>query len=252
MNNSATTTGPASRAPASQGNVDPAEIRKFDELASRWWDKEGEFSALHQINPIRLSFIENGSPLAGKDALDVGCGGGILAEAMARAGARVSGIDMGSAPLAVARLHALEEELDIDYQQTTVEDFAAGHAGRFDVVTCMEMLEHVPDPVSVIDACARCCKPGGSVYFSTINRNPKAYALAILGAEYLLRMLPRGTHDYRKFIRPSELDRHARAAGLKLVDIAGIEYNPLTRLFRQSRNVDVNYMVHYCLPEQGR
>jgi len=229
-------------------NIDPAEIRKFDELASRWWDQQGEFKPLHEMNPIRLNFINTGSPLNGLSVLDVGCGGGILSESMATSGATACGIDMGKAPLAVARLHAMEEELDIDYQQSTVEDFAQTHPAGFDVVTCMEMLEHVPDPASVINACARCCKAGGSVYFSTINRNPKAYALAIVGAEYIMKMLPKGTHDYSKFIKPSELDEWAQQAGLSLVNIAGIEYNPLTRLFSQSHQVDVNYMVHYQRP----
>jgi len=231
-------------------NVDPAEIKKFEDLASRWWDKKGEFKPLHEMNPIRLNFINNGSPLSGKKALDVGCGGGILSESMARCSAQVSAIDMGKAPLSVARLHAMEEDLDIDYQQSTAEDFAEAHPAAFDVISCMEMLEHVPEPASVINACFNLCKPGGSIYFSTINRNPKSYALAIVGAEYVLNMLPKGTHEYNKFIKPSELDEWAQQAGLELMNISGIDYNPLTRLFRQSQNVDVNYMVHYKRPEE--
>ena len=229
-------------------NIDPVEIRKFEDLASRWWDRGGEFKPLHDINPIRLNFINTGSPLQGKTVLDVGCGGGILSEAMARCGASVTGIDMGKAPLSVARLHAMEEDLEIEYRQIPAEQLAAEQPQQYDVVTCMEMLEHVPDPGSIIQACHDLVKPGGSVYFSTINRNPKAYAMAIVGAEYIMKMLPRGTHDYSKFIRPSELDRWARAAELKLVDIAGISYNPFTRMFRQSQDVDVNYMSHYQRP----
>jgi 2-polyprenyl-6-hydroxyphenyl methylase/3-demethylubiquinone-9 3-methyltransferase len=226
-------------------NIDPAEIKKFEQLASRWWDKQGEFKPLHEMNPLCLNFINSGSPLAGKSVCDVGCGGGILSESMAKCGATVTAIDMGKAPLSVARLHALESELDIDYQQITAEQIAQQKPAHYDVVTCMEMLEHVPDPASIINACSSLLKPGGSVYFSTINRNPKAYAMAIVGAEYLMKMLPRGTHDYAKFIKPSELDEWARAAGLTLVDLSGVSYNPFTGLFSQSRDVDVNYMMHY-------
>ncbi len=229
-------------------NYDPAEIRKFDELASRWWDPQGEFKPLHEMNPIRLNFIQSGCRLPDSKVIDVGCGGGILSESLARCGATVTGIDMGKAPLSVARLHAMEEALEIRYEQATAESFASEHAGEFDIVTCMEMLEHVPDPASVIQACRQLCRPGGSVFFSTINRNPKAYALAVVGAEYILKLLPKGTHDYRKFIKPSELDVWAREAELEVVDIAGIEYNPFTRLFRRSDNVDINYMVHYRRP----
>lgn len=229
-------------------NFDPAEIKKFEDLASRWWDKLGEFKPLHEMNPLRLNFINNGSPLADKMVCDVGCGGGILSESMAQCGATTTGIDMGKAPLAVARLHAMESDLEIDYQQITAEDLAQQQAESFDVITCMEMLEHVPNPASVISACYSLVKPGGSVYFSTINRNPKAYALAIVGAEYVMKMLPRGTHDYAKFIKPSELDEWARAAGLELTNLTGVSYNPFTGFFSQSRNVDVNYMVHYKRP----
>lgn len=229
-------------------NVDPAEIQKFEELANRWWDKEGEFKALHDMNPIRLNFINTNTPLAGKKVLDVGCGGGILTESLARADAVTTGIDMGKAPLTTARLHASEEELDVDYQQVTVEAHAVEQAGRYDVVTCMELLEHVPDPASIINACAQLVKPGGSLYFSTINRNAKSYLFAILGAEYMMKLLPKGTHDYSKFIRPSELDIWARQAGLNLANIEGISYNPLTSMFRNSHDVDINYMVHYLRP----
>jgi 2-polyprenyl-6-hydroxyphenyl methylase / 3-demethylubiquinone-9 3-methyltransferase len=230
-------------------NVDPAEISKFEDLASRWWDKNGEFKSLHDINPLRLNFINTGSPLKDTRVVDIGCGGGILCESMARCGAEVTGIDMGKAPLSVARLHALEEELDIDYQHTTAEALAVDNAAAYDIVTCMEMLEHVPDPSSVINACRELVKPGGSVYFSTINRNPKAFLFAIVGAEYVMNMLPRGTHQFAKFIRPSELDIWARACGLDVKRIEGVVYNPITGMFRTSRDVDVNYMVRYTRPE---
>ena len=229
-------------------NVDPAEIKKFEELASRWWDKQGEFKALHEMNPLRLNFINTGSPLEGKMVCDIGCGGGILSESMARCGATVTGTDMGKAPLSIARLHAIESELNIDYQQATAEEMALQKPAEFDVISCMEMLEHVPDPASIIDACFTLLKPGGSVYFSTINRNPKSYLFAIVGAEYVMKMLPHGTHDFAKFIKPSELDEWARLAGLELVNLKGISYNPFTGLFSQSQDVDVNYMVHYRRP----
>jgi len=228
-----------------QRNVDNAEIAKFEALASRWWDMEGEFKPLHEINPLRANYIDERANVAGKTLLDVGCGGGILAEAMAQRGATVTAIDMGEAPLSVARLHALESGVSIDYRQITVEELAAEAPGSFDVVTCLEMLEHVPDPASVISACAKLVKPGGDLFFSTINRNPKAYAFAVLGAEYVLRLLPRGTHDYRKFIRPAELARWLRHSSLELQNTIGLTYNPLTRHYKLSpRDVDVNYMVH--------
>lgn len=228
-----------------QQNIDSAEIAKFDALASRWWDPAGDFRPLHQINPLRLDYIRQRAPLAGREVLDIGCGGGILTEAMAAEGARVTGIDMAEGPLAVARLHLAESGLEVDYRTSTAEDFAAGHAERFDTVTCLEMLEHVPAPESVVEACATLVKPGGDVFFSTINRNPKAFLFAIVGAEYLLKLLPAGTHEYQKFIKPSELDAWARSAGLELHDSTGLHYNPLTREFWLADNVDVNYMMHF-------
>ncbi len=224
-------------------NVDPVEIAKFEQLASRWWDPGSEFKPLHDINPLRLDYIDSRAGLAGKRVLDVGCGGGILAESMALRGAQVTGIDLGEAPLAVARLHLLESGAQVDYRHISAEQLATEQAAGFDVVTCMEMLEHVPDPAASIAACAQLVKPGGTVFFSTINRNPKAYLLAILGAEYLLRLLPRGTHDYRKFIRPSELESWARAAGLTLRDLTGMDYNPLTRQYSLGSNLAVNYLA---------
>ena len=226
-------------------NVDPNEIAKFEELASRWWDAQGEFKPLHEINPLRLHYIDERANIQGKKVLDVGCGGGILSESMAQRGARVTAIDMGKAPLSVARLHAMESDVEVDYQQITVEELAAKMPGEFDTVTCMEMLEHVPDPASVINACCQLVKPGGSVFLSTINRNPKSYLFAIVGAEYILNMLPKGTHDYEKFIRPSELDEWARQSQLELKDITGMTYNPLTKSYKLGRDVDVNYMTHY-------
>ncbi len=228
-------------------NVDAAEIRKFSELASRWWDPHSEFRPLHEINPLRLDFINQRSPLDGKRVLDVGCGGGILSESMAAAGAEVTGIDMGEAPLNVARLHALESGVTVDYRQVTAEVLAAENPASFDIVTCLEMLEHVPDPASVVAACARLVKPGGAVYFSTINRNPKSFAFAILGAEYILRLLPRGTHQYAKLIRPSELERWCRAAGLRVTEMTGMHYNPLLRKYWLAPGLDVNYLVSCVL-----
>ncbi|ORM68825.1 bifunctional 3-demethylubiquinol 3-O-methyltransferase/2-polyprenyl-6-hydroxyphenol methylase [Pantoea wallisii] len=229
----------------SRQNVDHAEIAKFEAVASRWWDLEGEFKPLHRINPLRLGWIaQHSNGLFGKQVLDVGCGGGILAESMAREGAKVTGLDMGAEPLEVARLHAKESGVEVNYVQQTVEDHAATHAGQYDVVTCMEMLEHVPDPRSVVLACAQLVKPGGEVFFSTINRNPKAWLLAVFGAEYVLRMVPRGTHDVKKFIRPSELLNWVDETSLRERSMIGLHYNPLTNQFRLGRGVDVNYMIH--------
>ncbi|HTF96937.1 MAG TPA: bifunctional 2-polyprenyl-6-hydroxyphenol methylase/3-demethylubiquinol 3-O-methyltransferase UbiG [Cellvibrio sp.] len=226
-------------------NVDSAEIAKFEALASRWWDKNSEFKPLHDINPLRANFIDQRSPVAQKKLIDVGCGGGILSESLALRGANVTGIDMGEAPLSVARLHALETGVGLNYEQITAEDKAAQMPGEFDVVTCMEMLEHVPDPSSVVNACAQLVKPGGDVYFSTINRNPKSYAFAILGAEYILKLLPKGTHEYSKFIRPSELAQWLRTAGLEVQEITGMTYNPLTKHYKlDADDVSVNYLIH--------
>lgn len=234
-----TTTSP------SASNVDHTEIAKFEALADRWWDPDGEFKPLHQINPLRLDFIDARSGLAGRRVLDVGCGGGILSESMAHRGAVVTGIDMGEAPLEVARLHAEQAGVEVEYRRISVEEMAEAHAGEFEVVTCLEMLEHVPDPASVVRACAQLVKPGGQVFFSTINRNPKAYALAVIGAEYVLGMLPRGTHDYQRFIRPSELAGWCRKAGLEVREQSGLTYQPLTRRYRLSaHDVSVNYLMH--------
>ncbi len=230
---------------ASKHNVDPGEIAKFEKLAARWWDPNSEFKPLHDINPLRLDYINERVKLAGKRVLDVGCGGGLLSEGMAALGAQVTGIDMGKAPLNVARLHKHESELDIDYRQTTAEQLASDEPGGFDVVTCLEMLEHVPDPAAVIKACTTLVRDGGHVFLSTINRNPKAYLFAVIGAEYILNMLPRGTHEYAKFIRPSEMEAWARASGLELTDISGMSYNPLTREYRLGRDVSVNYLASF-------
>lgn len=230
-------------------NVDPAEIAKFEELAHRWWDKNSEFKPLHDINPLRVNYIDQRSPLAEKNVIDVGCGGGILSEAMAQRGATVTGIDMGETPLSVARLHQLESGVKVDYIQTTAEEMADKHGGQYDVVTCLEMLEHVPNPASVIRACAALCKPGGDIYFSTINRNPKSFMFAIVGAEYLLQMLPKGTHEFSRFIRPAELGEWIREANLSLQHMTGMTYNPLTKRYKLTeRDVDVNYMVHAKKP----
>lgn len=224
-------------------NVDPQELTKFSELAHRWWDPDSEFRPLHQINPLRLEWIDSLAQLKGQRALDVGCGGGILAEAMARRASQVTGIDLATRPLGVARLHALEAGVEnIEYREIAAEALAAEAPGRFDVVTCMEMLEHVPDPSSVVRACATLVRPGGWVFFSTLNRNPKSFLFAIIGAEYVLRLLPKGTHEYARFIRPSELARWTRESGLTLEGSKGMEYNPLTRRYRLSGDTSVNYL----------
>jgi len=228
-------------APAS--NVDPSELEKFNELAHRWWDREGEFRPLHEINPLRVGWIDRLAPLAGKAVLDVGCGGGILTEAMERLGATVTGIDLGEKALAVARIHASEAGALVRYEAVSAEDFAQAHPAEFDVVTCMELLEHVPEPPSTVAACARLAKPGGRVFFSTINRNPKAYLFAVIGAEYVLKLLPKGTHDYARFIKPSELTRWCRDAGLRPLAMTGMAYNPVTREYRLTGNCDVNYSL---------
>ena len=224
-------------------NVDQEEIAKFEKLAARWWDPNSEFKPLHDINPLRLGYIDRLANLRGKRVLDVGCGGGLLSEAMARCGAEVIGIDMGRAPLNVARLHRLESNLEIDYRQATPEQLAEEEPGGFDIVTCLEMLEHVPDPAAVIAACARLIRDDGRVFLSTINRNPKAYLFAVIGGEYLLKLLPRGTHEYGKFIRPSEMEGWARHAGLRIIDLTGMSYNPLTREYRLGSDVSVNYLA---------
>ena len=229
---------------ATSNNVDPAELAKFSDLAHRWWDPESEFRPLHQINPLRLAWINGISPLQGKKVLDVGCGGGILTDAMARAGAQALGIDLATKSLKVAQLHALEAQTpNVQYREVSVEALAGEQAASFDVVTCMEMLEHVPDPSSVVRACAQLVKPGGHVFFSTLNRNAKSFLFAIVGAEYVLNLLPRGTHAYAKFIRPSELARDCREAGLDWQHTRGMEYNPLTRRYWLSEDTSVNYMV---------
>ena len=224
-------------------NADPAELDKFGELAHRWWDPNSEFKPLHDINPLRLDWIDNAIDLRGKRVLDVGCGGGLLSEGMAVRGAEVTGIDLSDKPLAVARLHLLESGQKVDYRKVAVEDLAAEMPGAFDAVTCLEMLEHVPDPASVVAACARLVKPGGQVFFSTINRNPKAYLFAVIGAEYLLQMLPKGTHDFARFIKPSELTRWCKQAGVEPDELIGMTYNPLTRHYALGRDTDVNYLV---------
>jgi 2-polyprenyl-6-hydroxyphenyl methylase/3-demethylubiquinone-9 3-methyltransferase len=230
-------------------NVDPAELQKFDALASRWWDPEGEFKPLHQLNPLRLAYVAERAPLSGNVALDVGCGGGLLTEALAQAGAQVTGIDMAPGPLAVARLHQLQSGLEsIEYIETHAEALATEQPESFAVVTCMEVVEHVPDPESLLQACATLTAPGGDVFFSTLNRTPKAFLMAIVGAEYVLNMLPRGTHSYGKFIKPSELRRWGVAAGLEFNGAEGIAYDPLTSSFTRSTDVDVNYLMHFSKP----
>jgi 2-polyprenyl-6-hydroxyphenyl methylase/3-demethylubiquinone-9 3-methyltransferase len=229
-------------------NADPQELEKFSALAHRWWDPESEFKPLHQINPLRLEWIDRIAKLAGKSALDIGCGGGILAEAMARRGARVKGIDLSDKALKVAQLHLHESKLAVDYEAISAEDLAARSPGTYEVVTCMELLEHVPDPASTVRACAELARVGGRVFFSTINRNLKSYVLAVIGAEYVLKLLPKGTHDYAKFVKPSELARHCRDAGLSVREITGMSYNPLSRVYSLAPDTDVNYLLH-CVRE---
>lgn len=232
-------------------NVDSLEIKKFEALASRWWDPNSEFKPLHEINPLRMNYISQQVNLAGKTVIDIGCGGGILAESMAHHGAVVTAIDLAEASLSVARLHQLESGLNIEYLNVSAEEMAAKHTGKYDVVTCLEMLEHVPDPASIVLACYQLLRPGGKVFFSTINRNPKAYLFAVFGAEYLLKLLPRGTHDYGKFIRPSELAEWARACDLELRQQIGLHYNPLNQKYSLQSNIDVNYIAYYDKPEQS-
>ena len=224
-------------------NADPIELEKFSQLAHRWWDPNSEFKPLHEINPLRLDYINRIVPLSGKAVLDVGCGGGILSESMAGLGAQVTGIDLGDKPLQVAKLHLLESGQQVDYLKISAEDLAALRPASFDVVTCMEMLEHVPDPSSIVHACAQLVKPGGHVFFSTLNRNPKSYLLAVIGAEYLLKLLPRGTHDYAKFIKPSELAQFCRDAGLEVSAVIGMSFNPLRKIYSLGRDTDVNYIL---------
>ena len=227
-------------------NVDPQEIKKFEDIAHRWWDLDSEFKPLHQINPLRLNYIEQqAGGLAGKKVIDIGCGGGILSESMALRGAEVTGIDMGESPISVAQLHSLEAGVEIDYQQITAEEMAEQRPAQYDVVTCMEMLEHVPDPAAIIAACSSLVKPDGHIIFSTINRNPKAFGLMIVGAEYVLRMVPKGTHEYAKFIRPSELEGWGRESDLRLNNIKGMTYNPIFQNYKLSSDVDVNYLMHF-------
>jgi len=224
-------------------NADPAELEKFGDLAHRWWDPNSEFKPLHDINPLRLDWIEHSAGLAGKRILDVGCGGGLLSEGMAVRGAEVTGIDLSEKPLGVAKLHLLESGQKVDYRKIAVEQLAEEMPGAFDTVTCLEMLEHVPNPSSVVSACARLVKPGGQVFFSTLNRNPKAYLLAVIGAEYVLKMLPKGTHDYAKFIKPSELARWAKMAGLEPEELIGMSYNPLNQSYTLGKDTAVNYLM---------
>jgi 2-polyprenyl-6-hydroxyphenyl methylase/3-demethylubiquinone-9 3-methyltransferase len=236
---------------ALQQNRDDAEIRKFEALASRWWDPNSEFKPLHEINPLRMGFINRKTNPAGQRCIDIGCGGGILSEALAHQGADVTAIDLAEASLAVARLHQLESGLDIRYENISAEAMAEREAGEYDIVTCLEMLEHVPDPESIVKACAKLVKPGGHVFLSTINRNPKAWLFAIVGAEYVLNLLPRGTHDYGHFIKPSELAYWCRQAGLQQGELTGMTYNPLSKKYRLENDVSVNYLVHYIKPAAG-
>ncbi|HSN18227.1 MAG TPA: bifunctional 2-polyprenyl-6-hydroxyphenol methylase/3-demethylubiquinol 3-O-methyltransferase UbiG [Gammaproteobacteria bacterium] len=231
-------------------NLDADEIAKFDAIAARWWDPGGEFKPLHAINPLRLDYVDQRAPLAGRTVLDIGCGGGLMAEAMAARGAKVTGIDLSEGALKVARLHLKETGRQVDYRHISAEALATERPGHFDVITCLEMLEHVPDPGSVIRAIATMLKPGGQVVFSTLNRTPKAFALAILGGEYLLKLIPAGTHEYAKFIRPSELDAWARQAGLVHRHSIGLHYNPLTRTYRMAPGLDVNYFMHFSKPQE--
>ncbi len=239
---------PVNHVSSNAQNVDPEELRKFERLASHWWDLDGEMKPLHQINPLRLRYVEERASLTGKRALDVGCGGGILAEAMARAGARVTGIDLAEEALAAARQHAQQAGQQLDYRCVPAETLASEQPGEYDIVTCMEMLEHVPDPSSIVRACAQFVRPGGHVFFSSINRTPKAYLLAIVSAEYLLKLVPQGTHDYAKFIRPSELDEWSRAAGLELREATGLHYDPLLGRHRLGDGLDVNYLMYAQRP----
>lgn len=225
-------------------NADPNELEKFSQLAHRWWDPNSDFKPLHDINPLRLEWIDGHSQLAGKTVLDVGCGGGLLSEGMCEKGATVTGIDLSDKALSVARLHLLESGRQVDYRQISAEELAAQQRSSFDVVTCMEMLEHVPDPASTVAACAALVKPGGHVFFSTINRNPKAYLFAVIGAEYVLQMLPKGTHDYARFIKPSELSRWLRNVGLDPDELRGMSYNPFSKHYALGRDTDVNYLLH--------
>ena len=234
---------------ATTENVHLHEIKKFGSLAERWWDRHGEFKTLHDINPLRIRFIRDYAAIEGKRIVDVGCGGGILSEGLTKHGADVTGIDLSEELIDIADLHGLESGINVHYQKISAEDFAEEQSGQFDHVTCMEMLEHVPDPSSIVSACAKMVKPGGYVFFSTLNRKPKAYLLAILGAEYLLRMLPKGTHDFKAFIKPSELSQWCRKAGLEMQGIIGIEYNPLNKRFSLGKDIDVNYIVAYQRPE---
>ncbi len=232
-----------------ESNVDPEEIAKFEKLASRWWDPNSEFKPLHDINPLRADWIDDLADIKGKSVLDVGCGGGLLCEALVHRGAKVTGIDMGEAPLAVARLHQLESGIEVSYEQSTAESFAEQRAEAFDVVTCLEMLEHVPDPAAVVSACAALCRPGGDLFFSTITRNPTAFLFAIVGAEYVLNLLPRGTHEYAKLIKPSELARWIREAGLEMLEMTGMTYNPISKQYRlRSDDVSVNYLIRARKP----
>ena len=225
-------------------NADPTELQKFSELAHRWWDPNSEFRPLHEINPLRLDWIDRHAAVSGKKILDVGCGGGLLSEAMAARGATVTGIDLSEKALGVARLHLLESGRSVDYRLISAEALANEQAGSYDIVTCMEMLEHVPNPASTIASCAALVKPGGHVFFSTINRNPKAYVFAVIGAEYVLKLLPKGTHDYAKFIKPSEMARWAKSVGLELDEVVGMSYNPITKIYSLGRDTSVNYLVH--------